>query len=151
MKEINVNRISALSGFAISGYMIVATKQFPKRAVSAARYVNFLAISLALLSFILLLGAIKTNSENEKRVMWIKDIPHFVETTIGLIVYFFLLKWFGFLLPSLLFLLIIGWLLGYHKPVKLIISSIGLLAFIYLVFVKFLSVPIPSGMLGGLL
>ncbi len=151
MKEISVNRISAVLGFVLSGSMLIGTKSFPERAVSASRYVVFLAISLAVLSGILLLTSIKSNKSKDKRIEWIKNPLHFIETIVGIVLYFVLLQYFGFLIPSFLFLVIMGWLLGYRKPVRLIVSSVGLLLFIYLVFVKFLSVPVPSGIFGGIM
>ncbi len=151
MKEINVNRISSLLGFILSGSMLLGTRKFPARAVSATRYVVFLAVSLAVLSLILLLSSIKTSPEKEKKIEWIKNPAHFFETVAGIVVYFVLLQYLGFLIPSFLFLVAMGWLLGYRKPLKLILISIALLASIYLVFVKFLAVPVPSGILGGLM
>ncbi len=152
MKEINVNRISALLGFILSGSMIFGTRKFPARAVSATRYVIFLAVSLALLSLILLLtSVVKSSRGKNNRVKWIQNPVYFFETVIGIVIYFVLLHYLGFLIPSFLFLVVMGWLLGYRKPVKLILVSIALLASIYLVFVRFLSVPVPTGILGGLM
>ncbi len=151
MKEINVNRIFALAGFVLSGALLFGTRQFPERAVSAARYVNFLGITMGVLSLILLLSSIRENERNSERVVWIESPLHFVETLIGIIVYFVLINWLGFFVSSLLFLIILGWFLGYRKPLKLIASSVGLLLFIYFVFVRFLTVPVPSGILGGIL
>ncbi len=151
MKEINVNRISALLGFILSGSMLLGTRKFPARALSAKRYVVFLAISLAVLSLVLLLSSLRTSTEKERKIEWIADPIHFFETVAGVVVYFILLQYLGFLIPSFLFLVVMGWLLGYRKPVKLILISLALLASIYIVFVRFLAVPVPTGVLGGLM
>jgi hypothetical protein len=55
----------------------------------------------------------------------------------------------GFFLSSGLYMLILSWLLGLKRPVWVIGGTFGLLLFIYVVFVRFLTVPVPMGIWGA--
>jgi len=49
-------------------------------------------------------------------------------------VFYFLLALVGLIAGTLIFLLLSGWTLGYRKPKRLILSSVIITAFIYLIF-----------------
>jgi hypothetical protein len=62
-----------------------------------------------------------------------------------------LLHLLGMLPAMLLFLLVVGWLWGERRPSVLVLSALGLVAGIYLVFVKLFGLSLPRGMLGDML
>jgi len=55
---------------------------------------------------------------------------------------------FGFFPASAFFMPLLALLLGYRRPLFIIIGTGIILSFVYLVFVYFLGVPVPMGIWG---
>ncbi len=141
---ISTNKISSLLGLGLAAGMIFSAAAFPERAISAALYVRFLGVTLGIFSLILLGRSILKDETN--RVKWIKDPAAFAITIGAIILYVALLQLLGFFIASFIFMVGLAWLLGFRKLLPLILGSAGLLGFIYLIFIKFLAVPVPSGL-----
>jgi len=69
----------------------------------------------------------------------------FLGTLFAMLCYAWITPRLGFFPASFLFMLCLGWFLGFRKPLPLLGGTAGLLAFIWLIFVKFLAVPVPGG------
>nr|WP_321502652.1 tripartite tricarboxylate transporter TctB family protein [uncultured Dethiosulfovibrio sp.] len=147
MTRKHLNLLCAAAGLILAAAMFISVGYFPDRVVSAARYILFLAGFLAVFSLILLIQAIVKNLP--EKVVWVKAPKAFCITVVLTVIYALSLAFLGFFLSSGLYLVSLGWGLGFKKPLWLTVGSSVLLGFVYLVFVRFLSVPVPTGIWGG--
>jgi hypothetical protein len=146
MKIRSLNYLLAAAGFALAVAMFMVARSFPERATSASRYVLFLSCLLGVLSIILPFE----RTGNRNRVLsWIQKPLFFWKAVVMTVMYVFALPVLGFFLSSGLYMLILSWLLGLKRPVWVIGGTFGLLLFIYVVFVRFLTVPVPMGIWGA--
>ncbi len=143
MKVSSTDKLSGITGIVLGIVMYMYAGTFPERAASAALYVRFLAVVLGAFALFLLIKAIKKNES--KRILWVERPVFFYITAGSLIIYIVLLSILGFFISSFLFMFGLAWILGYRKIVSLSIGTVSLLAAIYFVFVRFLSVPVPTG------
>ncbi len=147
MTRKHLNLLCAAAGLILAAAMFISTGYFPKRVVSATRYVLFLSGTLAAFSSIFLVQTLASSISD--RVVWIKAPGPFFMTVILTVLYAFSLDFLGFFPSSGIYIVLLGWGLGFKKPLWLVGGTSILMALIYLVFVKFLSVPVPMGVWGG--
>jgi len=77
---------------------------------------------------------------------WKKEVFRKVFLMIAVsTVYLLIMSSIGFYLTTLAYLPVMIWLLGVRKPRVIVLSTVFVLIFIYLVFSAFLRVPIPEG------
>ena len=115
---------------------------------STATYVRFLAFSLGLLCLVEVgLWLRKRGKENGKKLDITSAPVRFWSLFFLMLIYSLLLEYFGFYVTSAVFLPITMFVLGARKKVKLLLTSGGVLLFIYLVFGKLLGVPLPQSSL----
>ncbi|OCX64459.1 hypothetical protein BFP70_10420 [Thioclava sp. SK-1] len=57
--------------------------------------------------------------------------------------YFVVLPFVGFFTSSFVFIMLVGWIAGYRKPVPLALAAAGFCAFVYMVFVALFDRPLP--------
>lgn len=141
------NKISCAGGLALAAALFIAAQGFPERAVSAALYVKFLSVCLFLLSGILMAQTLLSPVKG-KTIEWVKNPRKFLITTGAMVVYVVLLYVIGFFPASILMMIGLARGLGYKKWKPLIIGALVMMVFIYLLFVQFLAVPVPAGLLG---
>lgn len=146
MKNKSLNIMTAAAGLSLAAAMFLIARGFPDRATSASRYVIFLSAVLALFSFLL---PFDRTAKNNKVLLWIKKPALFWKTAIVTGVYALMLPYAGFFISSALYMIFLSWLLGLKKPLWVLVSTGGLLFFIYVVFVRFLTVPVPMGIWGA--
>jgi len=153
MKGNSVNRFSGIISLLVSIVLIISAQTFPERAAAAALYVNFLAVTLCIFSIIFIIGTFLSHKDLDanKKIVWIKSPRQFLYALVSLIVYVASLGFLGFFPASLIFMPVLAYLLGFKKKLQLILGTVGLLFFIYIVFVHFLSVPVPMGFLEGVI
>jgi len=115
---------------------------------STAAYVRFLGISLGLL-VLLEVGLCLTQEAKEKKIKLdlAKAPVKFWSLLILMTVYSSLLEPLGFYLASLLFLPVTMYVMGTRSKLQILFTSLGVLLFVYLVFQKFLGVPLPESSL----
>lgn len=147
MNRRHLNLLCAAAGLALAAAMFISVGHFPDRVVSAARYVLFLSGIMSFFSLSLLVQTLTQGPSD--RLVWIKAPRPFFATVVLTLVYVLSLDILGFFPASGLYMVFLGWSLGFRKPVGLIGGSVALLATVYLIFVRFLSVPVPTGLLGG--
>ncbi len=140
--------ICAAAGLVLAAAMFISARSFPDRAAAASRYVFFLVAVLSVLSLSLLfLGARKEG--DARPIRWIKSSRPFWATLGGSIVYIGLMNYIGFFPGSAIYVIFLGYVLGFRNPLWILTGTSGLLLFVYFVFVRFLAVPVPSGLWGG--
>jgi putative tricarboxylic transport membrane protein len=124
-----------------------STASFPEMTQgSTATYIRFLATSLGLLCVLeLLLNIKKKSATAEGGRMKITSSPaRFTALLILMFVYALLLEPLGFYVASVLFLPLTMFILGARKAVSIVLTSGGVLLFVFLVFAKLLGVPLPE-------
>jgi hypothetical protein len=100
---------------------------------------------LAVLSLILLLQ--KTSSP-DSHVRWVRSPKNFTLTLASMVGYGILISFIGFFPASALFMAALSWMLGFRRPVFILLGTGLILGFVWLVFVHFLGVPVPMGIWG---
>ncbi len=112
---------------------------------STAMYVRFLAISLGVLCAVEIGMWIKSREKELSEKLHITAAPfRFWGLLIELVIYSRLLEPLGFYLASLLFLPLAMITQGAKKPFTIGLTTAGVLLFVFLVFEKLLSVPLPE-------
>ncbi len=147
MSRKHLNIFCAAAGLVLAAAMFISVGKFPDRVVSAARYVLFLSGVMSVFSLMLLVQTLLVGSS--ERLIWVKAPKPFFYTVVLTLVYVLSLDFIGFFPASGFYMVTLGWILGFKRPVGLIGGSLVLLGTVYLVFVRFLSVPVPTGLLGG--
>ena len=145
MTRSSMNRLFAAGGLGLSAVLFLGANSFPDRAAAAARYIFFLAGMLAVLSLILLLQ--KTSSP-DSHVRWVRSPKNFTLTLASMVGYGILISFIGFFPASALFMAALSWMLGFRRPVFILLGTGLILGFVWLVFVHFLGVPVPMGIWG---
>ncbi|MDD4835941.1 MAG: tripartite tricarboxylate transporter TctB family protein [Dethiosulfovibrio sp.] len=147
MSRKQLNILCAAAGLVLAAAMFISVGYFPDRVVSAARYVLFLSGVMSVFSLLLLIQTLLVGTS--EKLVWVKAPRPFFSTVALTVIYVISLDFVGFFPASGLYMIILGWILGFKRPVGLIGGSLVLLGTVYLVFVRFLSVPVPTGLLGG--
>lgn len=145
MTRSSMNRLFAAGGLGLAAVLFLGANSFPDRAADAARYVFFLAGTLAVLSLVLFLQ--KTPSP-DSHVQWVRAPRNFTVTIAVMITYGILIPWLGFFPASGFFMIALSWMLGFRRPLFVLLATGLILGFVYLVFVHFLGVPVPMGFWG---
>lgn len=70
-----------------------------------------------------------------------------VVVTVMTLIYILAVNWLGFVVSTFLYLGILAYFLGIRKPIPLVLFSAGYTAVMYGIFVMWLMVPLPSGIL----
>jgi hypothetical protein len=140
-----MNRLFAAGGLGLSAVLFLGANSFPDRAAAAARYIFFLAGMLAVLSLILLL---QRTSSPDSHVRWVRSPKNFTLTLASMVGYGILISFIGFFPASALFMAALSWMLGFRRPVFILLGTGLILGFVWLVFVHFLGVPVPMGIWG---
>jgi putative tricarboxylic transport membrane protein len=115
---------------------------------STAAYVRFLAICLGCLCLLELFLCAGNVEGGEKKMLNLTTAPgRFWSLLVLMFVYAMLLEPLGFYIASALFLPFTMFILGARKKMQIVFTSGGVLLFVYLVFAKLLTVPLPESYL----
>ena len=142
--------------FILIGFFVMAillhrsTLSFPEVTQSStAMYIRFLAFLLGVLCLVELgLNLRKEKKAAQAVKLQITDTPlRFWSLLLLMVVYALLLQHLGFYLASALFLPLTMYVLGYRRPWLILLTSSGVLLFVYLVFGLILEVPLPESAL----
>jgi hypothetical protein len=149
MRRTTSDGLFGAAGLVLAATVARAAAGFPERADAAARYLYFLSLVLGLLSLLLVSQSLlRSRKETEKAspfVEWVRAPLPFLGTLLAMFCYAWITPHLGLFPASFLFMSCLGWFLGFRKPLLLLGGTAGLLAFIWLIFVRFLAVPVPSG------
>lgn len=142
--------ILVLSLFAVIAIMLYrSTASFPDMTQgSTGTYIRFLAVCLGALSLLELGLNMRKKAKEDTSVLNITSAPGmFISLLILMFLYAILLEPLGFYLASALFLPATMYMLGARKPVSIVLTSGGVLLFVFLIFAKLLGVPLPESTL----
>ncbi len=79
---------------------------------------------------------------------WVRSPKNFTLTLASMVGYGILISFIGFFPASALFMAALSWMLGFRRPVFILLGTGLILGFVWLVFVHFLGVPVPMGIWG---
>lgn len=136
-----------LGGFLLLAVLLYrSTAAYPVSVQgSTANYVRFLALSLGLLCAVEFFLCFINNNTKTKEKMILTTAPFkFWGLLILLFVYSLLLEPLGFYMASIIFLPVGMVVLGARKKRQMMLTTAGVMLFIFLVFEKLLSVPLPE-------
>ncbi len=124
--------------------LYISTANYPGIAkTTSAKYVRFLAVFIGLLSTVQLAHSLyKDRSHN--RLVLTENMPRFLGLLAALIVFALTFEPLGFFIPAAVFIPVVAIMLGYRRPVVIGLTTVGVLLFVYLVFVKLLAVNLPG-------
>lgn len=144
MTSKNFDRLGGALFLALAVAVYMLARRFPDNAPDAARYTEFLALTLGALSLVLVFSA-----KGQVSVVWFKALKPWLITAFLSFVYVLLVTPLGFYPASALYVPVLSWSLGLRRPVMLVLSVVITLVVVWLVFQKFLMVPVPMGTLWG--
>ena len=136
--------------FVLAFFVIMAvllynsTASYPGIAkTTSAYYVRFLAIFIGVLSVVqLAINLFK--DKNNYRLHLTDHYPRFFGLLISLIIFGLVFEYLGFFISAGIFIPVVALILGYRNYISLIVTTVFVLVFVYLVFVKLLSVNLPG-------
>ena len=122
-----------------------STASYTGIAVStSAKYVKFLAVSIGLLCTVQLGFSLHRDKGQEPLVLT-EHYPRFFSLIAGLILFALFFERLGFFVSAGIFIPIISVVLGYRRYVTIGLTTLGVLLFVYLVFIQLLAVNLPIG------
>ena len=142
-----VTELLILGAFLLLAILLYwSTAAYPESVQgSTAVYVRFLAISLGILCAVEVGAWIKTKEDTISEKLNITAAPRkFWGLFVELVIYSQLLEPLGFYLASLLFLPVAMVTQGSRKPLSIVLTTAGVLLFVFLVFEMLLAVPLPE-------
>lgn len=144
---VKISRILSICMILLGVYVIITASQFPpgtSGVLGPGFFPVFLGILLVALSFLLLLQTRKKSdstsfilTESTKRVI--------ISSAI-ILAYLVGINILGFLIATPIFLFSIMWYFTVRKKATLIIVSLAATGILYFVFLKLLSVSLPTGL-----
>ena len=139
-----IDRAVLLFFIIVAVFLYLSTADYPGIAkTTSAYYVKFLAVFIGILSVLqLLLSLIK--DINYERLHIADHLPRFFGLLIALIIFGLVFEHLGFFISAGVFIPVVALILGYRNYLTLAITTVSVLAFVYLVFVKLLSVNLPG-------
>lgn len=75
------------------------------------------------------------------------SLPVLITTTVAVIGYIALFKYFGLFLSTLLFLLLFFYILDYRSPIKMVTIATATATISWLIFEKMLAIPMPESII----
>ncbi len=145
-----IAEVLLLTGFLILAVLLYrSTASYPEFVQgSTAMYVRFLGGALGVLCMLELVVSFKKKKSTDDGKMHIAaNSVRFWGLLLLLVIYTTVLSMLGFYLASALFLPLAMVLLGAKNPLIILLTSGGVLLFVYLVFAKLLEVSLPMGTL----
>lgn len=139
-----VDRAVLLLFIIVSVFLYLSTADYPGIAkTTSAHYVKFLAVFIGILSVIQLLISL-VKDINYTRLHLTDHMPRFLGLLVSLIIFALIFEHLGFFISAGIFIPVVALILGYRNYISIVITTTSVLAFVYLVFVKLLSVNLPG-------
>ncbi len=110
---------------------------------TSAKYVQFLAVFIGGLSVVQLGHSLLKDRSYDKLVLT-GHLPRFLGLLIALVIFALVFEPLGFFIPAAVFIPVVSYMLGYRNLVTIGLTTVGVLGFVYLVFIQLLSVNLPG-------
>ena len=136
--------VIGIVALAIGVAMFLGTKEFPPITQLYCRIVLIILITIgAAMILTSLINAKKPGPEEVHLKEWINPMIIF----LIVLVYVFMIDKIGFFVSSAIVMPGIMLFMGYKKPLPMILTTVGMLGFIYILFVTQLKLRMPQGLL----
>lgn len=151
-ENMTTKRIEVMIGLILIAFSVLVLSmalQFPEgqqHDVGARFFPTFYAYLLIFLSLLLIfnnLKDIKEKGNEQVKAEWKKAVIGMICTVL----FFLLMVFAGFLIATPIFLAGMMWIYDYRRPFRVILFTVLLTTFIYVVFSILLKVSLPSGIL----
>jgi len=110
---------------------------------TSAKYVQFLAVSIGVLA-VAQLGFSLIFDRSTSKLILTENWGKFIALLVGLVIFASLFLKLGFFIPAAVFIPVMTYIIGYRGLLTIGLTTVGVLAFVYLVFEKLLSVGLPG-------
>ncbi len=110
---------------------------------TSAKYVRFLAVFIGVLSSGQLAYSLLRDRSLDKLIVtthW----PRFIGLLVALVIFAMVFETLGFFIPAAIFIPVVAVLLGFRNYLAIGLTTLGVLAFVYIVFIQILSVNLPG-------
>lgn len=136
---------------AFAAFFLALTGAFPKQS---AYFPRFFTLVLIALSVIIVWGGVKksarlsrgTATESDERPLTRRELVLPMSGIAVMVCYIALIPAIGFFVSTGLFMLVSMWLLKIRSIPVMLLSTLGLEAFIYVLFIMQLKLNMPSGL-----
>ena len=120
----------------VSAFLLYVASDYPHMARTFPSLVLGIILVITILDNVLLLRGKKKETTSEKANGGVgpRGQMKALYMVVLMFVFYFFLVIFSLVPATLLFLLLSGWTLGYRKPKRLLISSVIVTAFVYVIF-----------------
>ncbi|MDU1909696.1 tripartite tricarboxylate transporter TctB family protein [Fusobacterium sp.] len=137
------DKILTIGLLILETFYFVLIKRLPE---NAAKYPMFVCILLIVLTIMLGIRSFTSKEKYRGKLFADLQLKQFLFIIIISAIYIFLIELLGFFVTTFIYLMVA--MIGLKANIKLsAITSIAFCILIYLVFVAFLKVPVPSGFL----
>ncbi len=144
MRLQSVDRLVLLGFIILSVLLYLSTDSYPGIAQkTSAKYVRFLAVCFGGLSIVQLCIVLFREKQSGHFILT-DHMPRFWGLIAALIVFGLCFQTLGFFIPAAVFIPVVALLLGQRNPLLIALTTVGLLAFIYLIFIALLGVTLPG-------
>ncbi len=110
---------------------------------TSAKYVQFLAVFIGGLS-VVQLGHSLLKDRSHDRLVLTGHLPRFLGLLVALTIFALVFEPLGFFIPAAIFIPVMSYMLGYRNLLTIGLTTVGVLGFVYLVFIQLLSVNLPG-------
>lgn len=131
---------------ALAVLLYRSTASFPKSTIfTTSVYIKFLAISLGMAGMVYLASTFLSNIST--KIVFTKNPKKFFILAGSLITYVWGMKFIGFILATLILLLLTMRFMGFDKFRKSIFITLGITLFVYLLFIKIFEIQLPEAII----
>lgn len=144
MTKKTIDRVVLLLFILMSALLYFSTADYTGIAkTTSAHYVKFLAIFIGSLSALqLVINLFKDKSVDRLQIS--EHLPRFFGLLVALVIFALLFEHLGFFISAGIFIPSVALLLGYRNYINIVVTTCFVLIFVYLIFVKLLSVNLPG-------
>lgn len=131
----------------VGALVMIWAREMEQMPAAFPRFVSGLLIALGLVALsqplvAILGGGRSRTAESSSPIAWNKEL-RLIPITLVAIIYTVFFKRVGYLLLTPPVIAFVAWYLGYRKINRLIVSSIGITAVLYILFAVLLRIPVP--------
>ncbi len=144
MSKRYIDRAVLLLFIVMAVFLYLSTADYTGIAkTTSAYYVRFLAIFIGVLS-VFQLGISLLKDRSYAPLQLTNHAPRFAGLLISLIVFALVFEHLGFFISAGVFIPVVALILGFRNYISIVVTTGFVLLFVYLVFVKLLSVNLPG-------
>ncbi len=140
------NIVVSIIMLILGGFVLYTTSSFPQvngNVVGPEFFPRIIAIGLLILGGILLIQNTIIKSEDKELKFFKKDNMKSYLVMLITLVYLIAMSFVGFVISSIIYLIILMIMYGIENKIKAVINSVVIVGIVYVVFNNLLSVPLP--------